>query len=137
VAEKLETEFLSRYFGTNEQVLGFAKDLIVSGRKEAAKLLNQIVDVMGSDVDAKLLIDRVQERFPNSFDHEVQELSKELTRTGRSVLAIAIAKLRGYEVEQPILSVAGYLYAITKEGEVRREFKTTDEFTSWVQRILC
>jgi len=137
VAEKLETEFLSRYFGTNEQVLGFAKDLIVSGRKEAAKLLNQIVDVMGSDVDAKLLIDRVQERFPNSFDHEVQELSKELTRTGRSVLAIRIAKLRGYEVEQPILSVAGYLYAITKEGEVRREFKTTDEFTSWVQRILC
>jgi curved DNA-binding protein CbpA len=136
-AEKLELEFLSRYFGTNQQILAAAKDLIMSGKREAAKLLNQLVDVMGSDVDAKLLIDRVAQTFPNSFDQEVQELGKELARTGRSVVAIRIAKLRGYEVEQPVIGVAGYLYAVKKSGEVRREFKTTGEFIDWVQRILC
>jgi curved DNA-binding protein CbpA len=137
IAEKLEIEFLSRYFGTDKRVLAFAKDLILAGKKDAAKLLNQLVDVMGSDVDAKLLIERVLERFPNSSDGQVRELSKELARTGDVNVARRIAKLRGYDVEQHAVGVFGYKLVVTKSGEAKREFFASDEFTAWVKRILC
>jgi curved DNA-binding protein CbpA len=137
IAEKLEIEFLSRYFGTNKQVLAFAKDLIMSGKKEAAKLLNQLVDVMGSDVEAKLLFDRVLKEFPNSSGAQVRELSKQLARTGDVNVATRIAKLSGYTVEQHWVGIFGYKIVVTKSREAKREFFATDEFTAWVQRTLC
>jgi curved DNA-binding protein CbpA len=137
IAEKLEIEFLSRYFGTNQQILAFAKDLIMAGKKEAAKLLNELVDVMGSDVDPKLLVNQVLEKFPNSSDMHVRELGQELARTGDVNIAKRIAKLRGYTVEQHAVGVFGYKLVVWKSGEGKREFLASDAFTSWVSRVLC
>jgi curved DNA-binding protein CbpA len=137
IAEKLEIEFLSRYFGTNQQILAFAKELIMAGKKEAAKLLNELVDVMGSDVEAGLLVKKVLERFPNSSDLQMRELNKELARTGDVNIAKRIAKLQGYSVEQHAVNVFGYKLVVRKSGEVEREFPTNDEFVAWVRRILC
>lgn len=63
IASHLQQMFLERYFGTNQQILKYARSLILAGQKEPAKALNRLVDVMGSDVDAHLLIDRVENDF--------------------------------------------------------------------------
>lgn len=63
IASHLERMFLERYFGTNKQILKFARSLILAGQKAPAKALNRLVDVMGSDVDAHLLIERVENDF--------------------------------------------------------------------------
>lgn len=63
IAATLERRFLERYFGTNATLIVFAKKLITAGQREAAKKLNNLVDVMGSDVDPNLLIQRVEKQY--------------------------------------------------------------------------
>lgn len=59
VAEEMQSLFLERYFGTDEKIKDFAKELIDLGARDAAKMLNELVDVLGSEIIAEHLIDRV------------------------------------------------------------------------------
>jgi hypothetical protein len=63
VAQELEREFLQRFFGTNQEVIAYARSLIMTARRDAALLLNQLVDVLGSGVDSQVLIQHVREKF--------------------------------------------------------------------------
>ena len=63
IAATLERRFLERYFGTSAKLVVYAKELISAGHREAAKTLNNFVDVMGSDVDPNLLIQRVEQQY--------------------------------------------------------------------------
>lgn len=60
ICQQLERKFLARYFGENETLIDFARDLISSGQKAAARKLNHLVDVLGHDVDPKLIIASVE-----------------------------------------------------------------------------
>jgi curved DNA-binding protein CbpA len=51
VAALLENGFLELYFGTDPHILRFAKELIYSGNKQAAKSLNRAIKVLGSSTD--------------------------------------------------------------------------------------
>lgn len=63
IAQQMEREFVERYFGTNDTIVKYASHLIYSGHKQAAKALNRLVQVMGSDIDPKLLIKRIEDDF--------------------------------------------------------------------------
>jgi curved DNA-binding protein CbpA len=135
IAEKLEAEFLIRYFGSNPKIIAFAKELIASGKKDAAKLLNRLVDVMGTGIEARLLIDRVLEEFPDSSGVQIRELRKELERTGDEKVARRIAKICGYTVEARSSGFFDYKLIVAKQGEAAREF-SLDGFIFWVQNTL-
>ena len=60
LANFMENQFLEQHFGTNKQVLAFAKELIQLGLKEAIIALNQYVDVLGSNIDPMLVINRIE-----------------------------------------------------------------------------
>lgn len=62
LAERMQDMFLERYFGTDQKVKDVARDLILGGHRDAAKTLNELVDVMGSGVDSNRLIAVVNER---------------------------------------------------------------------------
>ena len=47
IAGVLEKNFLSKYFGDEPEVQAFAKELILEGRKDAAKELNEVARVFG------------------------------------------------------------------------------------------
>lgn len=47
IATRLEKDWLEKYFGKDEETIGFAKELILEGRKDAAKELNNVVRVLG------------------------------------------------------------------------------------------
>jgi hypothetical protein len=63
VAERLEGEFLSLYFGTNPMILAFARSLIRDGRRDAARDLNQAIRVIGASSDPEKVIAVIQEKY--------------------------------------------------------------------------
>ena len=63
IAQKLEQDYLEKYFGENKEVLKFARKLILDNQMEAAKELNQAVKLLGVNVDSLIIINRIVSKF--------------------------------------------------------------------------
>lgn len=63
IAEHLENNFFEKYFGKNVEIRSFAKTLILNKQKDAAKELNAVVNLFGSDVDPSSLIANIKIKF--------------------------------------------------------------------------
>jgi curved DNA-binding protein CbpA len=87
IAEKMEHSFLELHFGTNAEIVAFAKKLIVLGHKKAIVALNNYVDVLGSDTAAKPIIDKIQKEFHVSVWE--QELNARVSEVQRRAAAAA------------------------------------------------
>ena len=59
IADILELNFLKKYFGENKRILDFAKILFLSGNKKVEKEFNKAVNLLGSKVDAELIIEKL------------------------------------------------------------------------------
>jgi len=64
VAKELECGYLEKYFGNQLEVQAFAKELILEGRKDAAKELNEAVRVLGRV--ASSVLHRIASDFKSS-----------------------------------------------------------------------
>lgn len=78
LAKQMEDAFLESYFGENRAILQFAKTLIQQSNKPALKELNRAVTVLGSNVDATLIIKKIiadfaVKRAPLRTDFSEQE----------------------------------------------------------------
>lgn len=151
VAEHLEQAFLQRYFGTNAEVVKYARSLVQAGHKQAARALNKLVDVLGSGVDSALLIDRIEKEFGVRRATKLARIesvhAEELARSilERSQLdseifadARKFAGLLGCTVSEiggGMFSAPEVLVSIPEEDG--RRFKTRGEFVQWVQQALC
>jgi DnaJ-class molecular chaperone len=65
IADKLEREFLEKYFGTNEEIIKFSRFLMGWGVKSAAKELNQVINLLGDDIQSKSIINKILEDYPH------------------------------------------------------------------------
>ena len=65
ISDKYAKNFLGKYFGTNAFIQEYAEELIVAKNKDAAKKLNEIIDVMGSSVSPIQIKEMVEAKFPN------------------------------------------------------------------------
>jgi curved DNA-binding protein CbpA len=63
LAQHLELTFLQSYFGDNPKIIEFARRLIESGHKQAAKELNRAISVFGRDADHNVVIDRISRKY--------------------------------------------------------------------------
>lgn len=73
LADQLERSFLEKYFGTDPKVVRFAKYCIKRNAGSAARDINRAVNLLGSDVDSGLIIDRVlRDFFPGCDRAEVR-----------------------------------------------------------------
>lgn len=90
IADRMEQKFLETYFGRNKNILLFAKELIASGNKLAAKSLNKAVSVIGEASDPEYLIQKIREEYGiYEFDH----LVKTDNETGSAFSVIVIITL--------------------------------------------
>lgn len=83
IAKAIENNFLEKYFGTNKKIIQFAKELIRKNRKDMAKELNIAVQLLGSNVDPGVIINRIIEKFPSSKSRtydDVDEIVDEKTK---------------------------------------------------------
>jgi len=65
IADKLEREFLEKYFGRNEEIIQFSRFLMGWGVKSAAKELNQAINLLGNDIQSKTVINKILENYPH------------------------------------------------------------------------
>lgn len=63
LASEMENRFLQKYFGTDPEILDFAKSLIARGNKAALVYLNNSVRVLGSSTDPRKIIGRIVSQF--------------------------------------------------------------------------
>ena len=158
LANFMENKFLERYFGTNKQVIAFAKELIQLGLKDAVIGLNQYVDVLGSEVHPDLVINKVLADYKVSESREAfslarakavereQELSKveehrQNLRKFRKVNdARYLAHLFGYGVDEVGAGLFVPLkYVVTRFSSNAPvvTLKSPEDFVNWVIFTLC
>ena len=149
MAQHLENAFLQRYFGTNPKILQFAKDLIDEGAKDAARRLNQIIDVMGSDIEVELIISRVERDFPAIRSaHVKSEKARKLRalsplislvlERGNYPDATELANSMGYKISER----SGGIFSDTKVNLIKPDGKNIDfenksMFIAWVKDQIC
>ena len=143
IASTLERTFLERYFGTDPIVLDYAKELISAGHRDAARVLNEFVDTLGSDVDPALLIQRIEKQFALRTDlirrKQAGALVRQVLALGYFDDAVQLAKDLGHSVQEN----GGGLFTTKFEIVVRsphgtlRRFQAATDFVKWVQSNLC
>lgn len=141
LADYLQDMFLERYFGTNASIKGVAHDLILSGKRDAAKSLNELVDVMGSEVDANRLIAVLNDRH----GHELQtSRSLSLGRTAMGMHRSAFVEKPCLANLIPLCEASGFAireksqglfrdthYVVTPPGKLSLTFNSAKDFVSW------
>jgi DnaJ-class molecular chaperone len=95
IAEKMEQDFLSLYFGSNKDLQAFAKKLLLANERDAAKELNKAITVLGNGANAGQLIKQIEEEFRmESSDFSRGKADEELDNTVISMmLTLAIMLL--------------------------------------------
>jgi hypothetical protein len=129
--------FLERYFGTDKKIKYMAYGLILANQMEAARTLNQLVDIMGGDVDSSLLMAAVNEKHREafSFNEDIRNFSREQVVFQRSPSLATLG---------PLLMMAGYTYKEEYRGLFRGPryavmassmppliFNSVEDFISW------
>lgn len=143
IAATLEQKFLERYFGTNANLILYAKELITAGHRDAAKTLNNLVDVMGSDVDPNLLIQRVEKQYAIRASRVqrrgVEEIAAKVLELGYIEDAYKLTKSLGYNIREHSTGFLGSNLEITvtsPQGVVTK-YRSPYSFIEWVKAALC
>lgn len=63
IARNMEFDFLENYFGENSVIKDFAKQLLMSERRDAAKQLNKVITLLGNDINPYYIIDTIENEF--------------------------------------------------------------------------
>jgi curved DNA-binding protein CbpA len=158
IAESMEKSFLERYFGTDKTIVELAKELIQMSMKGAILRLNQLVDVMGSEVAPELLIQKIDQEFglvearsaqatKHLNEKEAQEMTERIRRLRNSIKerrysdeAFELAHILGYEIDK---LEGGWLrgdkYAIRRGGgsAVIFQAENLEQVVVWVNENLC
>ena len=143
VAEDLEKQFLIQYFGSNAKVLEYALKLILAKEKAAARALNDVVEVMGSDIPAELVISRIDADFGLTQKWKQREdlaasaakrrlLSSELQHYKDYDSAKNLCKAAGYEVGESGRGIFRQVeISIAKSSGIVQKFETKESFINW------
>jgi len=161
LAQEMERNFLESHFGTNQQILDYAKELIKWGFKDAIKRLNEFVDVLGSDIESTAIIKRIENEFglaerrkerykvrPTKSTKEDDDYAATLLKSTKSKMlhhvlsdeTFKYARLLGYEIE---LIAGGFfksdLYTIRKRNKHEIIFETNQRgiMCHWIKDNLA
>lgn len=154
LASSMEKTFLKRYFGNNEIINKYAKDLIYYGCKEAIKKLNIYVDVLGSDVDPQVIIKKIEsdgnlvERRNQIMKEETEKLNlakkienyrSRINYQSVSSETLDYAKLIGYDIK---ITSGGWFesdhYLIKKKNDdhILYEVSSLSLMCNWIKHNL-
>lgn len=148
IANKMEEVFLKRYFGSKSEIIYFARQLINLGHKDAVRELNKLVDVLGDQIDSKLIIDRVEKKFSlrsklrTVFMHSenqvlVNKLQKALEASPNFYNAIQLARMLGFHVEVPKVGFfEAQRYKVFNDDTLIFSSEGQENFTQWACKNL-
>ena len=61
IAKLIESKYLESYFGSNKEIIEFGRILILFKFKNAAKKLNRAINILGPQVNSKIIKDKIKE----------------------------------------------------------------------------
>jgi curved DNA-binding protein CbpA len=61
LAKLIEEKYLESYFGSNKEIIEFGKILILCKFKNAAKKLNRAINILGTQINSKLVIEKIKD----------------------------------------------------------------------------
>lgn len=149
IANQMEGVFLGRFFGENRQIVEFAKTLIFDNHRDAARALNRLVDVLGSEVDPNLIITRVESQYGlldlrQRKATELQQIARidglksKVQRYGEFYDAKILAELLGFTIESIDRGfLQGYKVLVHRDGQTVLELSSQDAFKRWAKENLC
>lgn len=149
IANQMEGVFLERFFGENRQIVEFAKTLIFENHREAARGLNRLVEILGSEVDPDLIISRIESQYGlvNLRQRKAAELQQiaridalknQVRRFGEFYDAKILAELLGFTIESKDRGfLRGYTVFVHRDGQTVLELSSQDAFKSWAKKNLC
>ena len=135
IYENMEVKFLERFFGSNFKIISFAKELIQCGRKDDARKLNKLIDVMGENIDPNIII--------NQFDKKINNNSLELRNIFLSNTsyynAYSFAKSLGFRIDEEEIGMFSPRTRVTvtlKTGE-RVVCADKQNFIEYIKENYC
>ncbi len=152
IASRLERRFLEEHFGSDPKIVEFAKQLIQLGQRQAIRRLNQYVDVLGSKLDASLIIEKIVQEFlidiyrgKQKKSRETDELKKKVRDYADLDAAIALIFSSGFVVQQergtffsdPKWSIYTKVDFGISEGSKILDSATASQLLKWVSLHLC
>ena len=122
LAARLENHYLEKYFGSDKEIKGFAKYLISMGHRSAAKELNEMVNLLGSNIEADIIKDVVQKKFQVDVYDRISESLKYLKAANANLYRLQNAQYilsqLGYDPKEKVFSINSYFLTIGKEKVV-------------------
>jgi hypothetical protein len=115
LATRIEAEFLRLYFGSNELIQAFARELILSGRRDAAKSLNDAVRVLGEQAEPYRIRRAIEAEY-----HLPPMWEWNTAHTIRGIRVSKLAQLKGVSEEDLAESV--------RQGDIRGFVRGGDIF---------
>ena len=142
LAVEIERIFLEIYFGTNSEIILFAKRLILAGLRDAAQELSHATSILGSQTEPKHLILRVLDKFnitPESFPEtrarkpstQLKKLCHRFQRGEQSQLTTTEILHRVFEEADIAYSLFGKIKGVRAWGRTY-QFTSNNELLTWV-----
>jgi curved DNA-binding protein CbpA len=128
IAKKAEQAFLEDYFGSDHQVTEYARGLILQGKKQAVKELNEALMTLGESVENQQIIDNIDRKYrPEKWqrskakeqEHKNKEAEKEqMVKLEGYVHIKTASEIKGIDEEKLIQMIRdGFLQGVVKDGE--------------------
>jgi curved DNA-binding protein CbpA len=144
IANELQDAFLNTYFGSNPEVIAFAKQLIDGKAREALRELNRVVGVLGSDSDPERIISRILEKNPVLIvrNQEIAlEWARRIVEGHWGVSGDSFIEMLQGTVERQVQKKS-WLLGDTEHIRVslwgkKREFKNQNAFYDWVRYSIA
>lgn len=158
VAKKLEADYFSTYFGDNQKIINFAKELIQLNCRDALRSLNIYLEVLGEETDPdkliKVIVDeysisdvRKSEYEKNITSNKTEDELDRLKEVRRSVVESgfvdsATELMRLLDFDCKVQSNSTYFtykeptYTVSKDGVLYVKNANYEQMISWVRKNL-
>jgi curved DNA-binding protein CbpA len=136
LAARMKKDYLSFYFGRNEEIIKYAELMIKAKEINAAQYLNRLIDAMGDNVSEESVHKKINKRIP-TLEHKIkrQRLYEECCGHIESS-AKKLVELHGGKVSSSFLGTVfriGNKIALNLDGKTRK-FKDSIAFCMFVSK---
>jgi hypothetical protein len=142
LVEQMEGDFLTKNFGRNPDIVQYARGLLQSRNKTAADELQRTVAVLGNEIDAAVIIARVQSKYSDAqvkapvSAETLNDIARRLLRTRYVSDARALIEALGGRISETRISRGFFGQEVLhlQLGEREFQFETYYEMTQWLIR---
>lgn len=127
IKNKMETDFLSLYFGGNKDIQSFARFLIIIGERQAALQVNRVAKIMGESIDVKILRNRIYADFALTEEKLIFYNAKYGSISIEN--GFRLLKILGIKVTTPFFSINDY--EIQYKGKLHQLY-ASENLTQWI-----